>query len=377
MKWRVLKTICAAALASVLFKPAFSQNYYLVIGAFSTENEDIREFTSYLPGQSSDTAFSIQNSNSMMHLYVLKTSDKEMAIASSQKLQQAIERSDGLNSASQNEFRVNVNELSRTGTFPGPDVIAASPSMASGSSSPSAGSAPFKPKGKAFKFTITKDDGVIVPTQVHQVDFERGKELRSFNSNTYVDVLRPVKDQPMALVCGVFGYKMVERFLDYNDPSTAEGAYIDEHGAWVIPYELERLEKGDVSVMYNVSFYKDAVVMLPSSKNEMDELVNLMKMNPNYTIRVHAHCNGKNSRKIIALGPDNNYFDVTGSLEIKGSAKQLTNLRGEAVRSYLKTNGIDEKRVKIYGWGGAEMLTGENTPHAKINDRIEIEILKD
>lgn len=377
MKWRVLRIIFAAALASVLFKPAFSQNHYLVIGAFTTESDDIREFTSYLPGQSPDTTFTIQNDNSIMHLYVLKTSDKATAIASSQKLQQVIESKDGLNSPSQNEFNLNIKDLSASEKFPGPEVIAASASLASGSSVPSAGSAPVKPKGKAFKFTITKDDGLIFPTQIHQVDFEHGRELGSFNSNTYVDVLRPIKDQPMALVCGVFGYKVVEKYLDYNDPSTAEGAYLDEQGAWVIPYKLERLEKGDVSIMYNVSFYKDAVVMLPSSKNEMDELVSIMKMNPNYRIRVHAHCNGKNSRKIIALGENNNYFDVNGSIEIKGSAKQLTNLRGEAVQSYLKAHGIDEKRVKIFGWGGAEMLAGENTPHAKINDRIEIEILKD
>lgn len=377
MKWRVLKTICTAFIVSVLFKPAFSQNYYVVVGAFATENDDIREFTSYLPSQSSDTAFSIQNTNSMMHLYVLKTSNKEMAIANSQKLQQAIESKDGSNSKSQSEFALGVQQLSGSGAFPGPEVIAASASMASGTALPSTGSIPFKPKGKAFKFTITKDDGVIVPAQIHQVDFERGRELGTFNSNTYVDVLRPVKNQPMALICGVFGYKVVEKYLDYNDPSTAEGAYIDEQGAWVIPYELERLEKGDVSVMYNVSFYKDAVVMLPTSKHELDELADLMKINPNYTIKVHAHCNGKNSRKIIALGGNNNFFDVEGSLEIKGSARQLTNLRGEAVRAYLATHGIDEKRIKIYGWGGAEMLTGENTPHAKINDRIEIEILKD
>jgi hypothetical protein len=31
----------------------------------------------------------------------------------------------------------------------------------------------------------------------------------------------------------------------------------------------------------------------------------------------------------------------------------------------------------MYGWGGTEMLVDQNHPNSKLNDRIEIEILKD
>jgi len=102
-----------------------------------------------------------------------------------------------------------------------------------------------------------------------------------------------------------------------------------------------------------------------------------MTVNPNYQIKVHAHCNGKHSRKIIAMGGNTNYFDVQGSIEKEGSAKELTNLRAEAIRTYLADHGIARERVKIFGWGGSEMLVDQNSSHAKLNDRIEIEILKD
>jgi outer membrane protein OmpA-like peptidoglycan-associated protein len=375
MKWRALKTAFAAVLVIVLTTPAFNQNYYLVVGAFASPENDLRAFTSYIPGQSPDTSYTVKNGDNLMHLYVMKTSSEETAIASAKKLQQALEH-DVRNAPSQGSLGFGERSFSLTPAIEPAEVTVANSSKTSDNVA-SAGSAAVKPKGKAFKFVIAKDDGQQVPALIHQVDFNHGREVRSFAADTYIDVLRPTQGEPMALVCDVFGYKMEEKFIDYNDPSITEGAYLDEEGAWVIPYRLERLNKGDVSVMRNLAFYMDAVVMLPSSKNELDNLVGLMTFNPNYSIRVHAHCNGKNSRKIIALGDNQNFFDVTGAAEIKGSAKQLTTLRADAIRNYLISQGIAENRVKIFGWGGAEMLVGQYDPHSKINDRVEIEILKD
>jgi outer membrane protein OmpA-like peptidoglycan-associated protein len=182
----------------------------------------------------------------------------------------------------------------------------------------------------------------------------------------------------MTVVCGIFGFKEVVKVIDYNNPSGTEGAVQGSNGEWIITYQLERMKKGDVSVMYNVSFYKDAVVMLPNSKTEMDELVNLMQLNPNYKIKIHGHCNGNyNQRKIIALGKNKNYFDMKGSDEKNGSSKELSKLRAEAIQSYLIVNGIDKKRTEIFAWGGTNMLVGENSASARLNDRIEIEILED
>lgn len=375
MKWRVLRTAIAAMTVCAFTAPASSQNYYLVVGAFATPGDEVRAFTSYLPNESPDTSYTVNQDGNTLHLYVMKTSNREKAVTHSQRLQRSLEDNGATSSSARSEFALNTKNLSPEPTLAEPEVLTASASKSSDGVS-SGGGIPFKPKGKAFKFAVLKEDGQAFSAPIHQVDIERGRELGTFTPGTYVDVLRPVQNQPMTLVCGVFGYKMVEKIVDYNNPWLTEGAYFDDAGAWVIPYRLEKLERGDVSVMYNVAFYKDAVVMLPSSQNELDILVNMMNENPEYAIRVHAHCNGKNSRKIIAYGDHHNYFDVTGAAEIKGSAKLLTNLRGEAIKSYLVANGIDEKRIKTFGWGGAEMLVDENHPNAKINDRIEIEILQ-
>lgn len=181
----------------------------------------------------------------------------------------------------------------------------------------------------------------------------------------------------MTIVCAIFGYKEVVLEIDYNKPGGTIGVTHDVNGAWVIPYKLEPLNTGDVSVMYRVAFYKDAVVMLPAAKSELDQLVNMMTSNPNYKIKIHGHCNGNGSRKIIALGAEQHFFDMAGSNEIKGTAKELSRLRAEAVQIYLSEHGIDQSRSEIYAWGGLNMLVGENSTSAKLNDRIEIEILSD
>jgi outer membrane protein OmpA-like peptidoglycan-associated protein len=235
-----------------------------------------------------------------------------------------------------------------------------------------------KAKGKFFKFIIVSPSGEAFTGKVHHVDLKQGRDIASYSSNEYSDVLRPSnREEPMTIVCGIFGYKEITQLVDYADPSLTTGATQDENGVWTIPFALERLKKGDVSVMYDVSFYKDAVVMLPRSQEELDELVNMMTSNPAYKFKIHGHSNGNAKRKIIALGKGKNYFDVKGSKEKNGTSKELSKERAEAIQSYLVEHGIAKDRTEIMAWGGTNMLVSETSPSAKLNDRIEIEILED
>jgi outer membrane protein OmpA-like peptidoglycan-associated protein len=384
MKLTILK---AALVAAILSSPwtACSQHYYVVIGAFAAE-ENASEFKGYLPGQFRDTSYTLSDKENILHFYVLKTSDKESAIAKTLQLKKEIEDSETSdNGTVETRLQGSVfnNVVTETAVpVSNTDSPAAeeSPADASGSGSlASAGNIPPKPVGKYFKFNIETPEGTSLPAVVHHVDFDNGREVAAYKSNMFVDLLQPGQNaKPMAVVCGLFGYKEIHKYIDYSDPSlTDEQAYVDTQGAWVIPYKLERVEKGDVSVMYNVSFYKDAAIMRKSSQVDLDELVNMMQSNPYYEITVHAHCNGKNKREIIALGKDRNYFDVSGSTTITGTARDLTALRAEAIRAYLMDHGIDGSRTKIFSWGGSDMLVKSTSPNATLNDRIEIEFTRD
>lgn len=358
MNRSVLKIVVTAAIICAVVLPSFSQSYYLVIGSFSSSEEDVRTITNYLPSVQSDTTYTVENERG--RFYVLKTSNEGFARNSAELVQ--------------NHFNSKASEQQLID----PAEVYASASGAATSELPSSvSSLPTAPKGRFFKFTIDSYDGRQIKAKLHHVDLARGRDLQSYSSETYVDVMRPQSSEPMTVVLGVFGYKEIDKEVDFYNPSMTDGAYRDENGAWVIPYTLERVERGDVSIMYNVSFVEDAVIMTPPSKTDLDELVLMMNENPNYEIKIHSYCNGKNKRMITGLGANKNYFDVSGSVQLEGSAKQLTRLRAEAIKSYLLDHGISPTRIDYFAWGGADMLIEKSDPESKINDRIEIEILRD
>lgn len=385
---KVFPVIVITFLASFVYE-AQAQQYYVVIGGFAVQN-NAKKFTGYARSLRYDAHYDRNTKNNLFYVYVLKTTDRTAAFAQAKQFQRETKFTDtwvfegvlGKETPVVQEPVVQEPTVQETPVVQEP-VVEEAPAeepieepVAPPAIPPSA--LPANLKGKAFKFIIQTADGQPVSGSVHHVDFTRARDLGTYPAGTYVDVLPPpTGNNPMTVVCGIFGYKEVVKLVDYSNPALTEGASQDEHGAWVITYPLERMKKGDVSVMYHVAFYKDAVVMLPNSKSEIDELVSMMKANQNYKIKIHGHCNGNNSRRIIALGKDKNYFDIKGSDERKGSAKELSRLRAEAIQSYLMDNGIEKKRAEIFAWGGSNMLVSETSTTAKLNDRIEIEILED
>lgn len=377
------------------------QNHYVVVGVFAVES-NAQKFTGYVRSQRFNAGYGLYKKQKLYYVYVMKTADRNAAQVEMRGLHKETEFKDswvfsGILEGGEDlpleteppvveETTPVVEEPPVTPPVPTPDTTATAntPTVATAEPTDSVGEeVPAAPpaviKGKLFKFTIQTDDGKPVKGEIHNVDFRRGRDLGIYKTNQYIDITRPsTRNNPLSLVCGIFGYKEIVKMLDYDNPAFMESkAFQDGNGAWVIPYQLERMKKGDVSVMYHVSFYKDAVVMLPPSKSEMDELVNMMTDNPEYKITIHGHCNGSNSRKIIALGPSKNYFSTQGSSEITGNAKELSKLRAQAVQNYLIDHGIDKSRTQIYAWGSQNMLAPETGPSAKLNDRIEIEITAD
>ena len=370
-----------------------AQQFYVIVGAFAQES-NAQKFTGYVRSLRYAAEYELNVEKKYFYVYVLRSGLREDALSQVKQLQQDSEFKDAWLFAGhlgtspppeQKEVVVIVPPAAdekppvaeETQLIKADSAVVTTELPAPVTPSPAVESE-IKVRGKLFKFQVQTLEGRTINGEVHNVDYSRGRDIAAYKSNEYVDVLPPPRNNnPMSIVCGIFGYKEVVKVVDYNNPETETGVTKDEKGAWVIPYKLERLKKGDVSVMYHVAFYKDAVVMLAQSMSEMGELVNMMKDNPNYRIKIHGHCNGNNTRKIIALGADKNYFTIQGSDERNGSAKELSKLRAEAVQSYLEDNGVSKDRTSIYAWGGQNMLVPETSTSAKLNDRIEIEIQAD
>jgi outer membrane protein OmpA-like peptidoglycan-associated protein len=360
---------------------AQAQQYYVVVGAFAKES-NAEKFTGYVRSLRYAANYELNKTKNYFYVYVLRTSKREAGLSQVTELQQESEFKDAwlfFGSLGSGEVIIEPEVVQvepvkeEVPDVVQPDTVSTAVLFPSTTTN---GTTPAKVvKGKLFKFVIQTTDGKLIHGSVHHVDFNRGRDIASYKADEYIDMPRPSRsNNPMSLVCGIFGYKELVKFVNYDEPLADESIVKDDKNAWVVNFELERLKKGDVSVMYHVSFYKDAVVMLPQSKEELDELVSMMTDNPNYKIKIHGHCNGNNSRKIIALGQTKNYFSIQGSDERNGTAKELSKLRAEAVQAYLSDNGIARDRSEVFAWGALSMLVPETSTSARLNDRIEIEI---
>ena len=168
----------------------------------------------------------------------------------------------------------------------------------------------------------------------------------------------------------------MQRELNYNNPDSTAGVVI-ENGNTVVVFEMIRLFKGDIAVMYNVFFFKDAAVMRPESQYEVTSLRDMMKENPNYKIKLHGHTNGNSSGKIITSGDNKNFFSLSGTKDGFGSAKELSEERAEAIRSFLISEGINAERIMVKAWGGKKPIQDKEGSKAHENIRVEVEILED
>lgn len=355
--------VFAAVVSS--FNKAIAQEYYVVVGTFAM-NDRPAQISSQAVGHPMDTLFSMMQNEDLLQLYVVRTKDADQNKEKARALQNTIEQT----LFDTSSVRTSSASVSASpGALHGGSVSTRSGYLAT---------VPPPPVGKYFTFRVESPEGRPVDAHLYHVDLEEGRAIATYETNQLVDLLRPGESEPMAIVCNVFGYKEAPRFIDYSNPArTVDHAYLNDNGVWVIPIELQRLERGDVSLMHNVSFHEDAAILLPTSKAELDQLVLLMHSNPYYEITVHAHCNGRGKRDIRLPGGEGGYFDLSGAHEVRGRSKDLTTARAETVRAYLIDHGIEPRRIDIFSWGASDMVVRPKSEHSDMNNRIEIEFTRD
>jgi outer membrane protein OmpA-like peptidoglycan-associated protein len=95
---------------------------------------------------------------------------------------------------------------------------------------------------------------------------------------------------------------------------------------------------------------------MPESYPELDRLVHIMKDNKTIEIQLEGHTDGRG--------------DPQANLA-------LSEQRVEAVKRYLISKGISEKRIVGKGYGGAKpMVANDTEENRKLNRRVEFKITK-
>ena len=104
----------------------------------------------------------------------------------------------------------------------------------------------------------------------------------------------------------------------------------------------------------------------------------MMNENPNYRIRLHGHTNGNYHGSIISMGDNGDFFSMGDDVKKSmGTSKKLSTERAEVIKKYLIANGIAADRIEIKAWGGKRPIYDKNSPNARKNVRVEVEVLEE
>lgn len=119
---------------------------------------------------------------------------------------------------------------------------------------------------------------------------------------------------------------------------------------------LEPLEVGRTIRLENVLFVRGSAIILDTSFEELDQVVGMLKGNPDVRILLRGHTDGNG--------------DAAQNL-------RLSQQRVETVKAYLVAKGISKKRIEGIGVGGEEPMASNDTEETrKLNRRVEFEIVE-
>lgn len=234
---------------------------------------------------------------------------------------------------------------------------------------------------EVFLSLFNASNNRIIDGDVQVVDTDRGKLIKTVKGNEYLTLPDP-KNQSgkVTLICDVFGYRKLQLEVNYRNPEADTVlSHVDMMGlSFVVSFDLVRYIKGDIQTLSHVYFFNDAAIMIPESRYEVNQLLQMMNENKYMKIRLHGHTNGHYHGKIIKMGKEKNFFAVgKDAVSTVGSAKDLSFERAEIIREYLMDNGIAGDRIEVKGWGGKKPLYDKHSANARKNVRVEVEVIAD
>jgi len=237
----------------------------------------------------------------------------------------------------------------------------------------------YKMMGKVVYFnTIQAGSYIEVPGQIEIVD---GDSSIFKNSHQVIGIPMEVNGSgDISLISEILGYKKIQHDINLLNPIN-EGTkdFLSfEDSILVVNFELKPYTMGDIATIYNIYFFRDAAIMKPESKYEIEQLLNMLRSNTNYRIKLMGHTNGNHKGPIIEMSKGStDYFAEDGpTVESWGSAKELSQKRANLIRDYLITQGIAGDRMETVGHGGKKSLYKKFDELAYKNVRVEIEILQ-
>jgi outer membrane protein OmpA-like peptidoglycan-associated protein len=242
---------------------------------------------------------------------------------------------------------------------------------------------PEKPKETIAKVKVLFDskpnyDTVLIAVQetnkeskkmsatVKITDQNSMKRIKIDSSNTLITKAVIEKGKKYIVDCNVTGYKKFNYTMDIFE-------YINPTNKTFTIY-MKPLKAGDNFIMENIYFHTNTYALKDESQDALNGLLNYLLENPDIKIELQGHTNGNNKAKASKSnknkGPEWNF---------SGTAKKLSLLRSEEIKSYLVQKGVNKNNIKTVGFGGDKMIVSNpKSPEAlKKNARVEVVIIDD
>ncbi len=378
--WSVLLLILT--LTNATAQTSASPTHYVVVGAFRILDNAVR-FNAIVNKNGLAAQYAINPVNQLYYVYILNTEDKKQAYNFQIKIKVETIYKDAwvfsgkLGKEDIVKTEPHVEPVKEPVVTPPPvkDTVKISPPQVDST---------------LIKKPVEVKKNIGNPFYIRVVSKEEGSELfgtmqlqesgttlyQAIKSGEIVYLEAPKnKKGTYNVIAQVPGYKQSNLVFSYSNPSAKKGPQ-DET---IITLTVAKAKKGDYIDFNNVHFFKNASVMQPESQNELDGLVNLMKGNLKYKIKIYGHCNGTKERESYTMSTSTKFFEMDPANNKKEtiSSKALSTARAESVKAYLVQQGIDASRIGTKGEGGKVPLYAEGGAHAQQNDRVEVEFVKD
>ncbi len=142
----------------------------------------------------------------------------------------------------------------------------------------------------------------------------------------------------------------------FSDRQVLDVSKSDAKGLIEMDLNLVELKPGAKLVANNITFNTNSAELNKNSYSEIDQVITVLKQNPQIQIEIAAHT------------------DDVGSVE---DNMRLSISRAKSVLDYMTTKGIDVKRLISKGYGESEPAYENNSDeHRALNRRVEFRIPK-